>query len=122
MADSNVVVVDVRSRGVDLPGGHVEEHETSATQTLKRELIEEANVTVKDLELLDVLLVSSDLIGPNDKCYIVIFLANVDTLGEFTPNDEIGNRLILNVDEFSEQYFAHAPEYIRHLFTIATQS
>lgn len=46
--EGKTIVVNVRSRGVDMAGGHVEQDETSAIQTLVRELSEEASMTMKN--------------------------------------------------------------------------
>lgn len=120
--DGGVVVVNVRSRGVDMVGGHVEKGETSAIQTLTRELSEEAALTIRNPALLDVLEVSSSLIKPEDRRYIVIYSADIDKLGDFVASEEIEERLVLDADEFSEQYFAHAPSYIKHLFALAIKA
>jgi len=117
-SDSKYVVVNVRSRGIDMAGGHVEESDATLIDALSRELREEAEMTVKNYRLLDVLKVSSSLIAEDDRKYIVLYAAEVDTLNNFIPTDEISERLVLTEQEFAEQYFAGATQYIKHLFSI----
>ena len=117
--DNKVVVVNVRSRGVDVAGGHIEETDATILDALTRELIEEAEMTIKNPRLLDVLEISSSLINEGDRKYIVIYSADIDRLGDFNPNDEISERLALSAEEFSERYFGKTPSYIKHLFASA---
>jgi 8-oxo-dGTP pyrophosphatase MutT (NUDIX family) len=119
--DNKIVVVNVRSRGIDMMGGHVEPNETSALETLNREVDEEAQLTIKDCVLVDVLEIRSELIKENDRKYIVLYTAHIDKINEFIANDEISERLTLSIDIFAEKYFGNAPEYIKTLYHLALQ-
>jgi len=121
MDDKKVVVVNVRSRGIDIVGGHVEPNETSALETLNREIGEEAQMTIKDSVLVDVLEIRSELIKEKDRKYIVLYTAHADKFNEFIANEEISERLILSIDIFAEKYFANAPRYIKSLYEQALQ-
>lgn len=120
-AEDKVVVVNVRSRGVDMAGGHIEDEDPTVLDALARELTEEANMTIKNPRLLDVLEVSSALIKEDDRKYIVIYTSDVEHLGDIRTDDEISDRLILSEEEFAEQYFAKAPNYITYLFALAAK-
>ena len=117
--DNKVIVVKVRSRGIDMMGGHVEPSETSVLETLNREVAEEAQLKIKDVCLIDVLEIKSELITECDRRYIILYTAHIDEIGEFTPNDEISERLIINHDEFANTYFGNAPTYINRLYSLA---
>jgi len=119
--DGKVVVVNVRSRGIDMMGGHVEPNETSVLETLNREIDEEAQMTVKDTFLVDVLEIKSDLIKENDRKYIVLYTAHVDRFNDFIVDDEISERLVLSIDTFAKEYFGNAPKYIKNLYEHAMQ-
>lgn len=120
-AEGKLVVVNVRSRGVDMAGGHIEAEDPTVLDALARELTEEANMTIKNPRLLDVLEVSSVLIKEDDRKYIVIYTGDVEHLGVFSADDEISDRLILSEEEFAEQYFAKAPSYIKYLFRLVAE-
>jgi 8-oxo-dGTP pyrophosphatase MutT (NUDIX family) len=117
--DNEVVVVNVRSRGIDMMGGHVEPDETSALETLYREIDEEAQLTIKNPVLLDVLEIKSELINENDRKYIILYTARIDKMNDFIPNDEISERLTLEIDQFADMYFGNASTYIKNLYRLA---
>ena len=104
--DGKVVAVDVINRGVDMPGGHIDEGET-AEDAMHRETHEETYVTVDEPVLIDVWKLSSDneRIGLTEKPYLLLYAAKVKSIEDFVPNEEVGERLVLTPDEFVSRYF-----------------
>lgn len=100
--DGKLVVVRLHSRGLDLPGGHVEPNETSPEQTMNREVMEEAYMTVRNPVLAEV--IKSDY--ADTPSYMLGFGAWVDEMQEFVPNDEASERVVVTIDEFINQYDA----------------
>lgn len=108
-ADGKLVVVRLRHRGLDLPGGHVELHETSAEQTLRREVMEESCMTVGKLVLVET--IKSDYF--DTPSYMQLYAVLVDELYEFVASDEANERVIVSPDEFIAQYEAGDKELMR---------
>jgi 8-oxo-dGTP pyrophosphatase MutT (NUDIX family) len=104
--DGNIVAGNVLQRGIDVPGGHIEDGET-AEQAMRREAYEEVAVRVKDPVLIGIWKLSStnERIGLTEKPYLLLYAARVQTIGSFTPNKEVSERCILTPDEFTSQYF-----------------
>jgi len=104
--DGKIVAVDVVNRGVDIPGGHIEDGEAAVT-AMSRETYEEASITLGESTLIDVWKASSDneLIGLSTKPYLLVYVARVKSVDEFVPNQEVRARLFLAPDEFVLQYF-----------------
>jgi hypothetical protein len=102
--DGRIVVVRLKHRGIDLPGGHVEKYETKPEETLTREVLEEACMTMKDLVLVEV--ISSDIYGEDDKLtYLLIYAGMVDKMYEFSADDEYSTgREIMLVEQFVKEY------------------
>lgn len=118
-----IVAVRLKNRGLDIPGGHVEKYEKTPDETLHRELMEEANVTVKDIKLVEV--IRSNYFGNDDKdsSYMLIYVAKVDEILDFTLSDEMSyERAIISADEFIRDYKAGDQEFmndiIQHAFKI----
>lgn len=101
--DGNLVVVNLRHRGLDLPGGHVEPFETSPEETMNREVMEEASMTIRDSALVDV--VESNYFDDR-KSYMLLYAAYVDELKDFVQNDESSERIIISIEDFIQQYTA----------------
>lgn len=101
--DGRLVVVNLRHRGLDLPGGHVEAHESSPEDTMSREVMEEAYMTIRDSILVDV--VESNYFEDR-KSYMLLYAVYVDELKEFIPNDESSERVIISAEDFIQQYTA----------------
>lgn len=102
-SDGQLVVVNLRHRGLDLPGGHVEPSETSPEQTMNREVMEEASMTIRNSVLIDV--IESDYFDDR-KSYMLLYAAYVDELKEFVQNDESSERIIISIEDFIQQYTA----------------
>lgn len=97
-----IMAVRLRHRGVDLPGGHVEPGELTPEETLNREVMEEACMTVRDPILTEV--IESDYF--EHPTYMLIYGAYVDRLLPFTPSDEASERVELTREAFIAQYEA----------------
>lgn len=120
--DGKIIAVHVISRGLDAPGGHVEDTEHSPLETLTREIDEEAQITINHPVLIDVLEISSnrsDLGGK--KKYMLIYAATVAQIKTFTPTEEISERRIVTPQEFVDQYFADKT-YAKHMIIAATEA
>ncbi len=109
-SDSNVVAVNITNRGWDIPGGHIDEGELSPLTTLRREADEEAQITVATPILIDILDLKSETLSYlTAKPYMVLYAARIDTIREFTPNDEVSARQTMEPDRFIENYFGYKP-------------
>ena len=97
------MVVNLHHRGLDLPGGHVEAYESTPEETMNREVMEEACMTVRAPILVDV--VSSDYFQDR-LSYMLFYAVYVDELKEFIPNDESSERLVIDRGDFLRQYTA----------------
>ena len=105
-ADGKIVAVDIVGRGVDFPGGHIEDGET-AVEAMHRETHEEAYISVKEPVLIDVWKLSSDdkQLGLDIKPYVLSYVAQVEQIDDFIANDEVSSRFILEPQEFISLYF-----------------
>ena len=111
-----IVAVRLKNRGLDIPGGHVEKHEKTPEETLHRELMEEANVTVKDLRLVEV--IRSNYFGdnPDDTSFMLIYVAKVDEINDFTLSDEMSyERVITSPEMFMQDYEAGDKEFMNEI-------
>lgn len=102
--DGQIVAVRLRHRGIDIPGGHVEPDETTPEQTMEREVMEEACITIHRPMLVEV--IESDYF--DHPSYMLLYAAFVDELHEFTsPEEEMSDgREIVDQEEFIKQYEA----------------
>ncbi|HSX30516.1 MAG TPA: NUDIX domain-containing protein [Candidatus Saccharimonadales bacterium] len=103
-AEGEIVAVRLSHRGVDLPGGHVEPGETTPEQTLKREVMEEASMTVQAPVLVEV--IESDYF--DRPSFMLLYAAYVDQLFKFVPppDEPSEERVVLSPTEFIAQYEA----------------
>lgn len=113
--DGRIVAVDLVKRGIDLPGGHVEPGETSALQTLRREVMEEASMTIQDPILVEA--IQSDYFDDRHS-YMLIYAAFVDELLEFTENHESIRRVILTKEELLAAYTAGDTAILEHVVDV----
>ncbi|HEY7355282.1 MAG TPA: NUDIX domain-containing protein [Ktedonobacterales bacterium] len=113
------IVATVLDRGVDLPGGHVQETENTIEETARREALEEAGITLKDLFVVKV--IQSDYYGsaPDDLTYMITLTAFVDAFQPFIPNPESTGRLVLDIEDFLAQYTAGGREWMRSMVMAA---
>jgi len=112
--EGKIVAVKLRHRGLDLPGGHVEAYESTPEQTMHREVMEEACMTVKNGVLVDV--VESDYFDDR-KSYMLLYAVYVDEFKEFIPNEESSERLLVSTDEFIDQHTAWDKALIKDAIT-----
>lgn len=101
-ASGDIVAVRLRHRGVDLPGGHVESDDRNPQETMNREVMEEAWMTVRDAILVEV--IESDYF--EQPSYMLLYGAYVDELFDFVPSDEASERVEVSRDDFIERYEA----------------
>lgn len=88
------------ARGWDLPGGHQEKGERPV-DTLRREILEEASVTISRPQLV-FMLASSDERYANQK--MAVYLADEDTRLPFKPASDSFEREYLTIQEFRARY------------------
>ncbi len=105
-----LVAIRLRHRGLDIPGGHVEEGESSPLETLEREVMEEACMTVEDPVLVDV--IETDYF--DEPSYMLIYGAFVKKLLPFKPSREASERVTIPITNFLEEYVA-ADKKLMHL-------
>ena len=103
--DKKIIAVNVISRGVDLPGGHVELGEKTPQETLTRETMEEARIVTQEPILVDVFEISSIDPAFIKKKYLLVYTAKIKKIHKFIPTSEISERLYLSQDELLERYF-----------------
>ena len=92
-----LVVVDLFARGLDIPGGHVDTGETSPEQTLRRETMEEASMTLHEPVFIEA--ISSDYFDDRTT-YMLVYAAFVDELLEFHENEESRARVTVDRKTF----------------------
>jgi 8-oxo-dGTP diphosphatase len=98
----NIIAVHLRHRGIDLPGGHVEPGELTPGETMNREVMEEACMTIRDAVLTEV--IESDYF--KHPSYMLLYGAYVDELFDFVPSEEADERVELTRKDFIRQYEA----------------
>ena len=95
-----VVHIDNEKRKTwDIPGGHLEGNE-SPEEALRREVCEEARVSIKNIKLLGYF--ESD--ACKEKSYIAIFTANIKKLYFFKSSHESTDRNFFSTAEFIKKY------------------
>jgi 8-oxo-dGTP pyrophosphatase MutT (NUDIX family) len=102
------IVLSKPARGWGLPGGHREEGET-AEECLLREAMEEAAMTLENLELIGRWSTKKRFHSPHnakypDQGYQLLYVANVKELNEFTPQLEITERTIVPIVELKDYH------------------
>jgi 8-oxo-dGTP pyrophosphatase MutT (NUDIX family) len=99
-ADGGMVATEDK-RGKDLPGGHVAEGEDSCEVTARRESIEEAGVTLRNLRFLRA--IESDFYGTDSDqlTYMVIMTAVVE---EIVGEPMEGTRHLMTVAQFKDEH------------------
>lgn len=98
----NIMAVRLRHRGIDLPGGHVEPGEQTPEETMSREVMEEACMTIRNAILAEV--IESDYF--EHPSYMLLYGAYVDELFDFVASDEASERIEITREDFIEQYEA----------------
>lgn len=114
--DGLILGVRLKNRGLDIPGGHTEPGDLNSEETLRREVLEEASATIKDIKLLEV--IESDFFGttPEKASYMLIYTARIDQILPYDDADEMAyERIFLPKEEFLSQYTAGDPELMKRL-------
>ncbi|MGW3498490.1 NUDIX hydrolase [Streptomyces sp. NPDC001020] len=115
--EGTMVIADLE-RGLDLPGGHTQQHERSGEETARRETWEETRVIVDDLAPVEV--IESDYFGADDLTYMIIYAARVRHLAPWTPgDDESRGRVVMTPEAFLARYTAGDSNLMSHLVTTA---
>ena len=98
------MVATIIDRGIDFPGGHVQEGEQTLQETADREAMEEACITLHPIKVVSY--VESDFYGsePDQLTYMVVTTAKVKDILPFTPNEEAHGREILSPEAFLERF------------------
>lgn len=117
--DDGQMVATIIDRGIDFPGGHVQEGETTLQQTADREAMEEACITLHPLKVVSY--IESDFYGaePDQLTYMVVTTARVKEILPFTANEEALGREILPPEAFLQRYQNLAPEDAAYLLKTA---
>ena len=115
--DDGLIVAALLQRGVDLPGGHVQEGERTIEEVARREVLEEAGITLREVHVAEVL--QSDYYCPDDLTYMVLTTAFVDEYRPFARNEESQGRITLSVEDFLARYTAGDVEGMRRLIAAA---
>lgn len=119
--DGSIVAVNVTSRGWDIPGGHVDEGELSPLDSLRREVREEASISILEPALVDVLTLESETMDLSARPYMLLYAAKVRELGDFTPNNEISERSIMTAEKFVKNYFGNTT-YAQRMIHLSIQA
>jgi 8-oxo-dGTP pyrophosphatase MutT (NUDIX family) len=100
--DHTIVATKHKKRGWDFPGGHVEKGET-ALQALRREAMEEAGITFRDVT--PIVIVENDAWEGNYFGKVMIgYTTNHYILVDFTPAEDVSERRVMAIDEFIDSY------------------
>lgn len=117
--DDGQIVATMIDRGIDFPGGHVQEGEQTLQETADREAMEEACITLHPVKVVSY--IESDFYGsePDQLTYMVVTTAKVKDILPFTPNEEAHGREILSPEAFLELYQNLAPDDTKYLIETA---
>jgi len=92
-----LLMTQLKSRGWDLPGGHIEPHETPE-QSARREVFEETGARLQQLHCFAHYHIHIDAPKPKDypypypDSYMVFYWAHIDFLEPFRETEEVSNR------------------------------
>ncbi|MFD6874332.1 MULTISPECIES: NUDIX hydrolase [unclassified Streptomyces] len=112
------LVVAELDRGLDLPGGHTQQHERCGEETARREAWEETRVLMDELAPIEV--IESDYFGADDLTYMIIYSGLCRHIAPWTPgDDESRGRRLMAPEVFLSRYTAGDPELMTYLVTTA---
>lgn len=92
------------SRGLDIPGGHIEKNE-GPLEALAREVLEEADVTIKNLKNIGYMKIElleskpEDYKYPYPVSYQMFFYGQTDVEENFRGNFETNQRIYLSLSD-----------------------
>ena len=92
--DKNQLLIVKNGKTWTIPGGHPEQNETKL-QTLSRELMEEACVTLKDIHYLGAV----EVVEKGETYYQLRYTAKIDELLPFNQEWEISERLFVDLED-----------------------
>jgi 8-oxo-dGTP pyrophosphatase MutT (NUDIX family) len=118
---SGEIVSVVQRRGIDIPGGHVQEGETSIEEVAMREAREEAEITLEPIIPIAYLRSPTPLADGTCPSYIAVVGAFVRDLLPFENRDEEA-RVICSVDNFVDRYSAGDRAIMRTLVEMASEA
>ncbi len=95
--DKNQILIVKNGKTWTIPGGHPEQGETKL-ETLNRELMEEACVTLKEINYLGAV----EVVENNETYYQLRYTAKVDEILPFKQEWEISERLFINLEDLTK--------------------
>lgn len=121
LPDGQMVAVTL-SRGLDLPGGHVQKQDYSIEATARREAWEEAKVRLGEVRVARV--IQSDYYGhtPAELTYMIIVVGAVIELGDFEASMEVSGREALSTENFIARYSAGDKNEMRKIIDAAKRA
>lgn len=93
------IVTTLNERGWDIPGGHVEQTDSSLLEALKRETIEESGVTL--VNAIPYALIRFK----GSESQMLFYASNNCTSGKFTPSNDALDRKFMTIEEFIAVYY-----------------
>lgn len=94
--DNNQLLIVKNDKTWTIPGGHPEVNE-SAIDTLNREIMEEACITIKDIKYIGAV----EVVENNETYYQLRYTAKVDQILPFEIKWEINERKFVNLKDLS---------------------
>lgn len=99
--DFNILAVNLKKRGIDIPGGHIEKDDSTIYSTAKRETHEEACAEVEDDLKVSAIIESNYYEYPT---YMIVLAGRVKRLNRFIKTNEVTSRKVMNYEEFLKRY------------------
>ena len=110
--DEHTIVAAQLERGIDIPGGHVEQFDVDATATVVREAQEEAGIELaQPIYLLGI--IESDY--KDEPTYMLVMTTRVAKLNPYVPQLESLGREQVALDVFLRRYTANSGEMMKEL-------
>jgi len=102
--DGEIVVALLNHRGMDLPGGHVENVDATCEDTARRETLEEICARLGELKLVGI--IESTMLRNGKPTYMVAMAGSITHLEplHFAAGEESSDRMTISVDKFLQQY------------------